>query len=400
MKNLEFLEILKKGDNVLIYNRETNGSLMITPYMYEAVQDATSIEDIKRIANEYDEAGQEYFTVLLKHLEEQCIFERRIPDGIDMMSFAITDKCNLYCTHCCYSANLYKPAVDGRITADMEVVKQVVQLKPRGLSITGGEPLLVANLDEVLAYFKENFHGILGLATNATKITEENAAKLIDSFSIFDISIDGINEVGCDAIRGKGTYKRVMEAIKVLQAHGADKIILSMVVDNETEKYTDDFIQMCKDMGVEPKIRGISLIGRAKDNHSTDSESVIHFTSGSLTNIYSAYDCPGGTSELFVDHQGNVYPCPMFNESQYQIGTVFDHDLSDKMKWDKSLPWFRAFSEYIPNQREECADGDVKAFCWNCPSLAKAYLDNNNLTSFKGVCGQKYQQIVSAIRDA
>ena len=154
MKNLEFLEILKKGDNVLIYNRETNGSLMITPYMYEAVQDATSIEDIKRIANEYDEAGQEYFTVLLKHLEEQCIFERRIPDGIDMMSFAITDKCNLYCTHCCYSANLYKPVVDEIITAYMGVDKQVVQLKPRGISIIGGEDVLVDNLDEVLAYLK------------------------------------------------------------------------------------------------------------------------------------------------------------------------------------------------------------------------------------------------------
>jgi radical SAM protein with 4Fe4S-binding SPASM domain len=281
----------------------------------------------------------------------------------------------------------------------MDIIERIVELRPMGVSITGGEPLLVRNLREVLEYLFEHFSNGIGLATNATLINEENVVWLCELVSSFDISIDGINSATCDAIRGAGTFDKVISAIKLIKKHTNKEIILSMVTDNETDKNSDAFIAMCKELDVTPRIRTMNLVGRAKDNH-IDSDEIVEFMRASTANLVASYDCPGGTKELFVNSKGDVYPCPLFAENEYKVGTIFDRDLTEKLTWNKQLDWFKAFSEYIPDTRTECETCEVRSFCWNCPALAKSYMENNEIAALRSICADKQRALHEVLWNA
>ncbi|WDV46271.1 radical SAM protein [Clostridiaceae bacterium M8S5] len=400
MVNKEYIETFHFGGNVLIYNRESCGVIIISEPVYEEIKNVTSITEIEEIAKDYDEDSKNYFKSLINEMETYNILMHNPSKKIELINFAITDYCNLHCTHCCYAATYVKgESFKEKITVDMNLIKRIVELEPLGISITGGEPLLVTNFDEALSFLKNNYKGSISLATNATLINKENVGNICKYFDSFDISLDGVDEETCDSIRGQGTFEKVIAAIKLLKNHGASYITLSMTFDNNTIKLDQDFIELCKKLDVKPKIRTMNLVGRAKDNH-IDSDEIVQFMSGGIVNCTSAYDCPGGVTEIFVNSKGEVYPCPLFNEEKYKIGSLYDEDITSKFRWDKNLDWFKEFSEFIPDTREECSDCEIKALCWNCPSLAKSYLENANKSNLSDHCMEKRRGIIEAIENA
>ncbi len=401
MLNKEYINIFSFKDNVLIYNRYTGGVVIISSFVFNIVKDVNNVDEIKQIALNYDKEDQRYFESLINACNEFKIFVYDPKQSIGRINFAITDYCNLYCTHCCYSAKLINNTTKKEevITLDMSLIKRIIELNPRSLVITGGEPLLVTNFDEVMCYLNENYDGAISLATNATLINEQNVDLLSKGFDSFDLSLDGIDEESCDSIRGKGTFNKVINAIKLLQKNNVENIIVSMAFDNNTRNLDTQFIELCKNLNVKPKIRAMNLTGRASDNH-IDSDEITKFMIGGVANITGAYDCPGGISEFFVNSKGEVYPCGLFDKDEYLIGSIFDKNILEQFKWDKNLPWFRAFSEYIPDTREECSDCEIKTFCWNCPALADSYLRNQKKSTFTDHCQLKKKQIIEAIENA
>lgn len=399
MINKKYIDTFSFKDNVLIYNRQNHGVIIISKFVFDLVKNAESIEDIKEIAMSYDDDDKKYFNSLIGACVDYKIFDYDPNKSIDLINFAITDYCNLYCTHCCYSAKLVNKYKKENVTVDMNLIKRIVELNPKSLVITGGEPLLVNNFNEVMSYLKENYHGAISLATNATLINEENAAMLCESFVSFDISLDGVDEKTCESIRGKNTFNKVINAIKILQRNGAKNIVVSMAFDNNTRALDNQFMELCESLNVKPKIRAMNLIGRAAENH-IDSDEIVKFMIGGVSNITGAYDCPGGVSELFLNSKGELYPCALFTDDKYRIGSIYDENIEEQLKWDKNLDWFKAFSEYIPDTREECSDCEIKTFCWNCPSLADSYLRNHKKSTFTDHCQLKKKQIIEAIENA
>jgi MoaA/NifB/PqqE/SkfB family radical SAM enzyme len=135
------------------------------------------------------------------------------------------------CTFRCKMCNMWKNkerAIDRKEITTEEIKGFVDDLRnvttePIFLHLIGGEALLRPDLAEIVAYIRDSgFHS--SITTNGFYINEEMAKKLIASrlTGIF-LSLDGFKEETHDYLRGvKGSYRRVMDAVELLDRHRGD----------------------------------------------------------------------------------------------------------------------------------------------------------------------------------
>ena len=132
----------------------------------------------------------------------------------------VTTKCNLRCKHCRTNEIIHKLSLDEIKT----IVKKCKESKPRGVFISGGEPLTRNDIADVIKETKK-LAPITILNTNSLLLTEEKLQELIDAgLNYIQVSLDGIEKYH-DFIRGKGTYKKTIEKLKLISKY-SDKIKL------------------------------------------------------------------------------------------------------------------------------------------------------------------------------
>lgn len=142
------------------------------------------------------------------------------------LQWHITERCNFRCLHC-YQENYDTPEMS--LEQMEEVLKQFVFLVkkwgiPRqqaSLSIGGGEPFLYKDFWEFLAKIHKYFVNYRwGLMSNGSLLNQENV-KILKSFKIgaCQVSLEGLEENN-DKIRGQGSFKKALNAIKILTEEG------------------------------------------------------------------------------------------------------------------------------------------------------------------------------------
>lgn len=138
------------------------------------------------------------------------------------LELQITNRCNLLCKHC-YIED--RDHVELSINNIVAVLKEFEEMQGLRVMITGGEPLLhtgFQELNEILQLFSVR----KVLLTNGLLINKRLIKRL--NFQEVQISIDGI-DVSHDVIRGKGTFKRAMESIRLLKESGIDVSVATVV---------------------------------------------------------------------------------------------------------------------------------------------------------------------------
>ena len=153
--------------------------------------------------------------------------------------FHITDVCNLSCRHCLFGAS---PAKTRSLAPELlnSTVQQALALGCRLFSFTGGEPFLYPGflgfLHTLLAENKDVHAAVLTNGMLLDQFLEELGA--LDRLHL-QISLDGL-EKSHDGLRGKGSYKKLMENLGALKK--ADiPFTLSMAVSSEN---IDDLLQL------------------------------------------------------------------------------------------------------------------------------------------------------------
>lgn len=138
----------------------------------------------------------------------------------------ITDRCNLRCTHC------YQEDYSGSNELDLDGLKQVADEIIRTLSkwekkgdvaITGGEPLLKEEMFPLIHYLESADEiSSLDILSNGTLINDKNLAQIqeLTKLRCVQLSLEGAFPESNDAIRGKGTFKKVIKAIRSLRGGG------------------------------------------------------------------------------------------------------------------------------------------------------------------------------------
>jgi len=142
----------------------------------------------------------------------------------EQITFFVTSKCNLACSHCFYWKELNKKGKE-ELSLD-EIIKISKNMEDFSfLSLTGGEPFLRDDLSQIANIFAKNNHvSRLSIPTNGL-LTDKivNSTKKIleanpDLRVIIKISLDG-PEKDHDKIRGvKGCFKTAVKTYKKLKA--------------------------------------------------------------------------------------------------------------------------------------------------------------------------------------
>lgn len=138
------------------------------------------------------------------------------------LELQITERCNLKCRHC----YIHKDVLSELSFVDIRtVLKEFETIQGLRVMITGGEPLLHSRFPEVNALLPEfAFRKIL--FTNGLLIDEHSLKGL--AVDEIQVSIDGLEDAH-DALRGKGSFRKAMEAVNKALAAGFEVSVATMV---------------------------------------------------------------------------------------------------------------------------------------------------------------------------
>jgi len=130
------------------------------------------------------------------------------------LTINVTNRCNLSCAHC-YASSGSSLEKDLSLPVIKKVVDDGKTLGLLYVLITGGEPLMRDDLEELLSYLKSSGITVF-LATNGTLLNEKNIRFIKNSVDKINISLDGVSEVH-DKIRAKsGLFEETVNKIKKL----------------------------------------------------------------------------------------------------------------------------------------------------------------------------------------
>jgi len=184
--------------------------------------------------------------------------------------FYLTEGCNLRCRHC-WIAPKYQSADQSFPSLPPDMFRLIIeQAKPLGLSgvkLTGGEPLLHPQIQEILDFIRsEDIR--LTLETNGVLCTPDLAQKMAACKTPFaSVSIDGANAETHEWVRGvKGCFEAALDGIRNLVKAGfRPQVIMSLMKHNKDQ--IADVVRMADDLGagsvkfniVQPTSRGNTL---------------------------------------------------------------------------------------------------------------------------------------------
>ncbi len=133
----------------------------------------------------------------------------------------VTKACNLRCAYCYFSAS--QPLPDEMTNAEfIRLWPEMVALRPGKVVFTGGEPLLRADILELLGGLRAadpEHHVLRCLNTNGHLVTPELARALVGLADEAPVSVDALAARN-DARRGAGNFEQAMRALECFYSVG------------------------------------------------------------------------------------------------------------------------------------------------------------------------------------
>ena len=146
---------------------------------------------------------------------------KHMENTLRLVFWELTKRCNLRCVHC--RAEALDRGFEGEMTTDeaRRVLDDIASFSSPIVVLTGGEPLMRADIFDIARYAKEKKLRT-ALATNGTLIDAAIAGMIKDAgIQRVSISLDGKNESSHDGFRGvAGSFRSAMNGARLLREHG------------------------------------------------------------------------------------------------------------------------------------------------------------------------------------
>ena len=282
-----------------------------------------------------------------------------------IIDIAYSHACNLRCAHCLYSRITPKPRrLDPAKLRDLSDQAQALGLCQFCLS--GGEPLIFPDLDDVVAALQpDKFH--IAMSTNGHFMTPEKARHLktigIDKVKI---SLDDFNETRHDANRKQpGARRKAVDAMMNAKAAGLSVVVQTVVTrENCQSGQLYDMAEFAQQHGFTVDV----LVARAAGEWEGRSDLLIDEDDARYLrqahnrypvlhrDTFPAYGMDKGCgcvkATLGVTPYGDVMPCVYIHIS---LGNIFEESLADIIARGQRLQPFRGHSRL-------CRSGEDRSF--------------------------------------
>ncbi len=219
--------------------------------------------------------------------------------------------CNIRCKHCYINFPLSKNIKD---FISIDIIKEALTdtntENIECIYLTGAEPMTHPDFNTILRLCLK--YANVCICTNGSFINEKKARflKRVEGESkyeiIFKLSIDHYNEIKNDDVRGRGTYRQVIHAIKSLVKYEFNPILSITNYYNEDENtLLCEFKKLCTKIGFETEDNNFKINKWHNKEQSSLSEIPLTWNDldceyGRILTSKGIYSCPF----LANDHRG------------------------------------------------------------------------------------------------
>ena len=158
------------------------------------------------------------------------------------VDFEITHRCNLRCRYCDRNRATSREMSHDEILRCLDGLRAIGM---RAVGLDGGEPLVHADVAEVVAYLFD--HGVL-LRMNTNGVLLPQHRELLHRIAKVKISLDGPAVVH-DAARSPGSFDTAVRAVQIAREEGC-RVELTCVLGPHNAEHTDDLLGIAEGLGV------------------------------------------------------------------------------------------------------------------------------------------------------
>lgn len=285
----------------------------------------------------------------------------------------ITFQCNLSCTHCYASAGISEDMSFMKAEELKILVSKAEKSKFTKTIITGGEPLVHPQINEILLYLKtaKEMGMNLALRTNLTGNYSDDFLLLIaEAFNQVIVSVDG-NKTSHDERRGAGSYKLMKSNITRYQnlvksnAYKYAELSLACVMNskNINGEPGNSVKELAESLGIKRvRFRPLLPLGRAKNWNERPVSEAINSHLDPMTLIEQGIrpniSCGLGQN-LYIEPSGDSFPCYAYHKPLSMLGNVLEKGLEQVL----NSPEFMKLSIYDVDNIEKCKDCEYRYLC-------------------------------------
>jgi len=312
----------------------------------------------------------------------------------------ITDACNLRCKHCYQDNFSAKTELDWyqlKTICD-NIIDALNQWHRKALiTLTGGEPFLKKELIQLLDYLNASDEiKELSIISNITLLDERTiyVLKKFKKLKRIKFSLEGISPEINDSVRGRGTFKKISDNLKLLKTKSNFKVDLMYTLLKNNICDIPKIFSFCKEHNLDgfilerfiPLGQGASfksevlsdkdwknLVGLLMDlcQVSCNLEDILEFKAfwikfhtKNRKPLLLGAPCTVGIDGLCIMPNADIFPCRRFNLS---IGNLLKEDLTDI--WHNSDVLFAVRKKY--NLKGKCNSCKIED-CRGCRAMAYA----------------------------
>ncbi|HWS28505.1 MAG TPA: GTP 3',8-cyclase MoaA [Clostridia bacterium] len=186
---------------------------------------------------------------------------------IGYLRLSITERCTLKCAYCRASEGLCPKAEELSAPDIIRIVRVMADLGVTKVRLTGGEPMLRKDLEEIISGVKA-VRGIreLAMTTNAQHLFGRAGKLKSLGLDRLNISLDSLKEERYRELTGGGELKRVLEGIDEALFAGLTPLKLNVVlIRGVNDDEIDDFISLAKEKPIDVRFIELMPIGNRFD---------------------------------------------------------------------------------------------------------------------------------------
>jgi SynChlorMet cassette radical SAM/SPASM protein ScmF len=342
---------------------------------------------------------------------------------LSTLYFYLTKGCNLRCRHCWVGPG-YQTEGKTFPALDLGLFKKIIeQAIPMGLTrvkLTGGEPFLHPQINEILDFVKIKDLG-LSVETNGVLCTPELAKKMAAGKGAFvSVSLDGPDAQTHEWVRGvKGCFEEAKKGILNLVSVGIKPQII-MALMRRNVHYVQDVVRLANSLGASSvKFNVVSPLARAEklaeEGEVLSAQEIIDLgrwvenilsSSVKIPLIYSWPMAFRSLKNMFGPEGGGCGRCGIFNilgvlgDGSYALcgigetvpELIFGNASSDRLEdvWNNS-PTLKEIRENIPTHFEGvCNLCLMKHRCLGY-CVAENYFFSKRLNASFWLCNEVYR---------
>jgi len=310
-------------------------------------------------------------------------------DHLNELWIHTNNSCNLQCTHCLVSSGPWEDK--GLRTEEIKkIIDEARELGVFRFYFTGGEPFIRKDIFELIEYVTRGEHSELIVLTNGMFFNKTNYLSLLMEAGRNrlkpQISLDGSTAEANDLIRGKGSFKKIIQGIRTSVEAELNPTVTT-VVTSSNAKDLPNITKLIASIGVKnhhllwlhqrgrinnggknlvlPTYELIEVVKKVKNTADDLGITIDNFESirGKLkSRKFTKFDLSNACwDSLCVYSDGEVYPSAAFaNVKGLSSGNIKDNSLKDI--WQKSHV-FNMFRNATVQNKTECNNCYIKFLC-------------------------------------